>query len=277
LNKTNPEQGKPALKALIFDVDGTLADTERHGHRVAFNRAFASFGLDWVWSEALYGELLRITGGKERIRHYLSGLPAETRRRLADLPIAEIHQLKTRYYAELVSQGGVALRPGILRLIKEAKEAGLKLAIATTTTMENIIALVQAGFGQAAHELFDVIAAGDMVASKKPAPDVYVLALEKLGLASNQCLAMEDSEVGLASATGAGIATVITLNDYTVGQDFSTATTVFDQLGEADNPCRCLSGVAPAGNCVDLESLRHIHRQARVPGWIRNGADPACP
>ncbi|MCW9088172.1 MAG: HAD hydrolase-like protein, partial [Gammaproteobacteria bacterium] len=162
------------LKALLFDVDGTLADTERDGHRVAFNRAFSEAGLDWEWSEELYGKLLAVTGGKERIRYYLDSFntgfvpPAEL-----DSFIAGLHQAKTRHYVEMLSSGAIPLRPGVKRLISEAREAGMRLAVATTTTPENVSALLENAMAPDAMDWFEVIAAGDVVPAKKPAPDIY--------------------------------------------------------------------------------------------------------
>ena len=252
------------LQALLFDVDGTLADTERDGHRVAFNAAFAEAGLDWHWSEALYGELLAVTGGKERIRHYLATcrpdypLPAE-----ADGFIAGLHAAKTRHYTELLGRGGIPLRPGVERLLHEARAAGLRLAIATTTTPENVTALLINTLGASAIGWFDVIAAGDIVPAKKPAPDIYLWAMQQLGLAPAQCMAFEDSHNGVRSVRDAGIQTLlVTTNGYTADDDFSGASAVLDQLGEPGNPCHASQGPAPTDGVVDLAYLHALHRDA---------------
>lgn len=213
-----------ALKALIFDVDGTLADTERDGHRPAFNAAFAEHGLDWHWDEALYGKLLAITGGKERIRHFGERhAPGVAARDDFAALVKQLHATKTAHYVRLVDQGGLALRPGVARLIAEARRAGIRLAIATTTSPENVGALLRATLGDGAEEWFEVIGAGDIVPAKKPAPDIYRWVLERLGLPASACLAIEDSANGLRAAQGAGLRCLVTPNDYTADEDFSGA------------------------------------------------------
>lgn len=252
------------LQALLFDVDGTLADTERDGHRVAFNQAFAEAGLDWVWSETLYGELLAVTGGKERIRHYLAThrpdyqLPAD-----GDGFIAGLHAAKTRHYTALLGRGGIPLRPGVERLLNAARDAGLRLAIATTTTPENVTALLTHTLGAASIDWFEIIAAGDIVPAKKPAPDIYVYAMEAMALNPSQCMAFEDSHNGVLSVRDAGIRSLlVTTNGYTEDHDFSGATAVLDQLGEPGAPCHASFGPAPSDGVVGLEYLRALHREA---------------
>ena len=204
------------IQALIFDVDGTLADTERDGHRVAFNQSFKEAGLDWYWDIALYGELLSITGGKERIHYFVELYYPELKGDVKmAVTIAILHKEKTRIYTELLSTGRIPLRPGIKRLLLEAKSAGLRLAIATTTTPENVTALLKYSLGEDSLNWFEVIAAGDIVPAKKPAPDIYLWALQKLQLKPEECLAFEDSENGLKSSLGAGLKTLITIGPIT--------------------------------------------------------------
>ena len=252
------------LQALLFDVDGTLADTERDGHRVAFNEAFAEAGLDWHWSEELYGDLLAVTGGKERIRHYLAThrpdypMPAD-----GDAFIAGLHAAKTRHYTELLGKGAIPLRPGVERLLNEARGAGLRLAIATTTTPENVTARLANTLGEPAIDWFEVIAAGDVVPAKKPAPDIYTYAMGKMGLAPEHCMAFEDSHNGVRAVLDAGIRTLlVTTNGYTANDDLNGASVVLDQMGEPGAPCRASFGPAPANGLVDLSYLRDLHRAA---------------
>jgi HAD superfamily hydrolase (TIGR01509 family) len=249
------------LEALIFDVDGTLADTERDGHRVAFNRAFAEAGLDWVWSEALYGKLLAVTGGKERIRHYLDHYNQDFPRP-DDLNafIAALHAGKTEHYTRMLAQGVIPMRTGVKRLLREARQAGLRLAIATTTTPANVIALLQHSLDPDAQRWFEVIAAGDIVAAKKPAPDIYLWALQRMGLQADACIAFEDSHNGVQSASRAAIKSIlVTTNGYTADDDFTGAALVVDQFGEPDQPFQVKAGDAAGRGFVDLDLLRTLH------------------
>lgn len=225
------------LKAFIFDVDGTLADTERHGHRVAFNLAFDEAGLDWHWDEDIYGELLAVTGGKERMRHYV-----ETRNKTEkgsaglDQLIKQLHAQKTRYYVELLRSNVIPLRAGVERLLNEARNNDIRLAIATTTTAENVEVLLENTLGSESLGWFDVIGAGDIVPEKKPAPDIYLYVLNRLGLDVGDCLAFEDSVNGIRASLGAGLDTIITYNGYTAQEDFTDAKIVLDCIGDVDEP-----------------------------------------
>jgi len=251
---------------LIFDVDGTLADNEQDGHRVAFNRAFEDAGLDWHWDEDCYDRLLDVFGGKERIRHFIEDyLQAFEAPPDLDDFIRRLHERKTERYLELLQSGAIPLRPGVARLLREAHEAGLKLAIASTTTPENATTLLTRALGEESVGWFDVIACGDVVPDKKPAPDIYEYALEQLGLAAAECLVFEDTALGLASALSAGLKTVVTVNRTTRGQDFTGAAIVMDGLGEPGSPCTVLAGDAGDAQWVDVAFLRWIHEHAPGP------------
>lgn len=227
------------LEALIFDVDGTLAETEEV-HRQAFNATFAAFGLAWHWDRALYAVLLKVTGGKERILHYVAGWQPPGGAAAAG-QVAALHAAKTARYVALVEDGRIALRPGVGRLLAEARAAGLKLAIATTTSRPNVDSLIRATLGAEASALFDAVAAGDMVAAKKPAPDIYRLALAQLGSPATGCIAFKDSANGVRSAAAAGLAVVATPGLYSAHDDLSGAAVCHDDL-----------------STVDLDSLRRL-------------------
>ncbi|MDO8207569.1 MAG: HAD-IA family hydrolase [Gallionella sp.] len=220
------------IKAIIFDVDGTLADTEE-GHRVSFNKAFADAGLDWNWDAALYDKLLKVTGGKERIKYFISDFLTDFSKP-ADFDdfVKNLHAIKTQHYTTMIGNGNVPLRPGIKQLIHDAHAAGITLAIATTTTPENVSALLEVGLGKKWADLFAVNGCGDIVPHKKPAPDIYFWVLEKLGLKASDCIALEDSENGLHASLGAGIKTYITTNHYTRNHNFEGAAAVFDDLSD---------------------------------------------
>lgn len=247
------------LRALLFDVDGTLAETEEV-HRQSFNQAFAAAGLDWIWSVDMYRDLLAVTGGKERILHYLDTHRPDFKRPsdLGDF-IAGLHKAKTRIYTDTVASGGVPLRPGVRRLLDLARQSGLRLGIATTTTPDNVTALLKASIAPDAETWFEVIAAGSMVPKKKPAPDIYFYAMEHMRLSPEECLAFEDSENGLIAARAAGLKTLVTVSDYTQGHDFSGADLLVDQLGEPDQPFRVLAGDAGDARYVDLDLLKRVH------------------
>lgn len=226
------------LRALIFDVDGTLADTET-AHLAAFNHAFSEFGLDWHWDEALYTDLLNISGGKERIAHYWQTTQPKLREvdgmAMQDT-INRLHELKTAAYENAVNSGAVVLRPGVLRLMEEALAQGMQLAIATTTSPVNIAALLRRAMGPAWRHNFAAIEDGSSAPIKKPHPQVYRQMLAALQLTPEACLAFEDSGNGLRAATAAGLATVITPTHYTAHHDFSVALRVLPDLSQVDVP-----------------------------------------
>jgi beta-phosphoglucomutase-like phosphatase (HAD superfamily) len=220
------------IKAIIFDVDGTLADTE-DGHRKSFNKAFAECGLDWNWDVALYDKLLKVTGGKERITYFVSDfLPGFAKPADFEGFVKNLHAIKTMHYTKMLGEGHIPLRPGVKRLIHDAHAAGIALAIATTTTPENVSALLEVGLGNNWADLFSANGCGDIVPHKKPAPDIYFWVLEKLGLSADECIALEDSENGLRSSLAAGLKTFVTTNHYTRNQNFAGASGVSDDLGD---------------------------------------------
>lgn len=215
------------LAALIFDVDGTLAETEE-AHRTAFNRAFDARGLGWHCSRETYRDLLRIPGGKERMRAFQDRLPGDARLGAED--IARLHAEKTAIYGDILASGGLDLRPGVAGLVAAARADGLRLAVATTTSRANVAALTRCCWGEAPEAVFDAIAAGDEAAAKKPAPDVYELALARLGLPPEACIAVEDSAIGLHAAMAARLKVVVTPSAYTKGEDFTGAALVVESL-----------------------------------------------
>jgi HAD superfamily hydrolase (TIGR01509 family) len=224
------------MNALIFDCDGVLADTERDGHRVAFNQAFEEFGLPVHWSQEEYGAALRIGGGKERIAALLTpelvaqaGLPTDAAGQAAE--IAKWHRRKTEIYVEMVRAGHLPPRPGIARVAQEAHEARWQLAVCSTSAEPSVRAILETAVGADLAAEFLVLA-GDVVPAKKPAPDIYLLALERLKTAPAECVVIEDSRNGLLAAVGAGLTTVVTVNDYTRDEDFGEAALVVSSLGD---------------------------------------------
>jgi len=220
--------------ALIFDVDGTLAETEEL-HREAFNRAFAGAGLPYRWDRARYGELLLITGGRRRIEHYFGQSTDLTEAQVADLA-PRLHRAKNQHFAETMSDSPVELRPGVADLLSEARRTRVRLAIATTTSRVNLDALARRFPGELDLDTFDAVVCGEEVTALKPDPEVYRTALDRLGLSAGRCLAFEDTHNGVKSATGAGLAVVVTPSMYSAGQDFSAAAMVLDDLSHFHLP-----------------------------------------
>src|SRR3569833_196911 len=253
-----------SCEALIFDVDGTLADTEEV-HRQAFNLAFGACRLDWIWDAALYTDLLQVTGGKERIASYIDrlGLPATERRGLHEL-IPEIHRAKTRLYKELIPAGPARPRAGVRRLIMEARDAGVRVAIATTTSPENIEPLIVSGFGHQALRWCDAFAAGYIVANKKPAPDIYNRALESLGVDPACAIAVEDSAIGVTSAKAAGLFTVATPSMWTHHQDFTAADLLLSSLGDPAEPLAPADEKRLGAKYLSLSQLAALQAAANV-------------
>lgn len=225
------------ISAVVFDVDGTLVDSERSGHRVAFNAAFDKMGLPYRWDEKEYGRLLKVTGGKRRIAGYLleHGHEADEADKLA----AELHQLKTAIFKEMAANGSVPSRAGVAKLLVELREAGLSLSVATTGTRDWVIPLLQRCFGLA---IFDFVLTGTDIPTLKPDPAVYTAALERLGVDARGVVAVEDSHNGLVAARAAGIACLVVSNDYTAQHDFAGALAVLDSFGDDETPATQLAG-----------------------------------
>jgi HAD superfamily hydrolase (TIGR01509 family) len=251
------------VNALIFDCDGVLADTERDGHRVAFNRTFTEFGLPIEWTEEDYAEKLKTAGGKERMATELTpdfvrayGLPADAEGQAEVL--ATWHKRKTAIYMEMVADGLLPTRPGIRRIIAEAQDAGWALAVASTSAEPSVRAILERAAGPERAHRFGVVLAGDVVPRKKPAPDIYVLALERLGVDPADALVIEDSRNGLLAATAAGVPCVLTVNDYTEEEDNSEAVLVVSSLGDPDGErTRVIvnRGSASPGSYITLADL----------------------
>ena len=249
------------MNALIFDCDGVLADTERYGHLPAFNQTFRDYNLPVQWSEEEYGIKLKIAGGKERMASMLTpefvakaGLPtdADSQKTM----IAEWHKRKSETYKQLIREGRLPGRPGVARIVREAKDAGWKLCVASTSAEESVRGVLEYVVGKEMAGEFLVLA-GDIVPKKKPAPDIYLLALEKLGLPADQCLVVEDSSNGLLAALAAGIRCVVTLSSYTWEEDMSGALLVVSDLGEPDAPMQIVDNRSKAnpGQYITLKDL----------------------
>jgi HAD superfamily hydrolase (TIGR01509 family) len=253
------------VTALVFDCDGVLADTERDGHRPAFNQTFLEFGLPIEWSEAVYGAKLQIAGGKERMASELTpefaranGLPEDPEGQAAEL--AKWHKRKTAIYTEMVAAGRLPTRPGIRRIITAAQDAGWKLAVASTSAEPSVRAILEQAVGPDRAARFDVVLAGDVVPKKKPAPDIYILALQQVGVQADQTLVIEDSRNGLLAAHAAGLRCVMTVNGYTEEEDNTEAILVVTSLGDPDGErTRVIAnrGSAQPADHITLADLEH--------------------
>ena len=222
------------MKALLFDCDGVLVDTERDGHRVAFNLAFRQKGFRFEWDVDLYGDLLEIAGGKERMTYFFDkyGWPQAENR---DLLIKELHHLKTTIFMQIIENGELQLRPGVARLVDEAIAEGIQLAVCSTSNERAVNLIVEILLGTERKKYFSGIFAGDIVTKKKPDPEIYLLAAGKLNVAPSECIVIEDSRNGLLAAMAAGMKCIITKSAYTVNEDFKGASLVVEELGEKNN------------------------------------------
>ena len=256
-----------SLRALLFDLDGTLADTEAHGHRPSYNRAFRKLGLSFRWGPKLYRRLLQQPSGRERLLHYLVryqpelGAHAEAVGESTDAWVEHVHALKSRYFRRYLRQGKVPLRPGVARLIREASEAGLRVAVVTNASRATVKPFLKYGLGPELAARVSLVVGGDQVAARKPAPDLYRHALQRLQLAPYECIALEDSAAGLAAARAAGVPAVITRNAQTCDEDFSGASLVLEHLGEAQQPAAVVQGRMDEP-FLTLRTLRRIARSA---------------
>jgi HAD superfamily hydrolase (TIGR01509 family) len=246
------------IKAFIFDQDGVIVDTERDGHRVAFNRTFAEFGFDVEWGVEEYHRLLQVGGGKERMMHYLQtkGFGVEVKPDGAPELIRRLHRRKTDIFVELIESGALPLRPGVRRIMEEAVGLGLTVGVCTTSNERAARAI---SGGLLADIPFQFVLAGDVVPAKKPNPAIYLLALEKGGLQADQCVVFEDSHIGAVAAKAAGMYVVATTNQYTENEDLSMADVVVDCLGDADGPHTVVRPqgrkLALADGCVHARDL----------------------
>jgi HAD superfamily hydrolase (TIGR01509 family) len=256
------------VTSLIFDCDGVLADTERFGHLPAFNATFREFGLPVEWSEEEYGRLLQVSGGKERMATLLTpafveaaGLPSDAAAQSAE--VARWHQRKTAIYTEMVAEGRLPARPGVRRIIEETQDAGWGLAVASTSAEASVRAILEHAAGPDRAARFDLVLAGDVVANKKPAPDIYNLAVEHLGVPRSSVLVIEDSRNGLLSAVEAGLRCLVTVNGYTQDEDTHEAVLVVTSLGDpGGEETRVLANRSTAhpGPWVSLSDLEAILR-----------------
>jgi beta-phosphoglucomutase-like phosphatase (HAD superfamily) len=253
------------LRALLFDVDGTLVDTEEL-HRQAFNQVFLTFGLSWNWDRDCYATLLGVSGGVERISSFIDGLdaPAAEKTRIRRL-VPGIHREKTKLYGELRGSNAVRLRPGIGRLVDEALSLGVRIGLASTSALANVLPLLQAAFGSATAARIDAVIGADLVQRKKPAPDLYELLLTTLGLPARACVAFEDSANGLSSAKAAGLFTVVTPTQWTREQVFERADLLLPSLGDPDMPLEPDATLLLGGNSyLSLDHLQRLHAIART-------------
>lgn len=267
------------MPALIFDCDGVLADTEQHGHLPAFNRTFTDFNVPVQWSVEEYAEKVKIGGGKERMRSILTPELAHSLGLKDDAAVDEAilawHQRKTAVYKDMVASGVMPARPGIARIVQEAHDAGWTLAVASTSAEPAVRAVLTHAVGEGLAKHFAVFA-GDVVPAKKPAPDIYLLALRELNLDPDDAIVVEDSANGLRAALGAGLRTLVTVSGYTREEDFTSASLVVSSLGdpagEASEVLANDAGVDVSG-VVTLATLQAILSTPR-PGT--GAANPAA-
>ncbi len=254
------------LRAVIFDVDGTLAETERDGHRVAFNRAFERLGLPDRWDETLYGKLLWVAGGRERLRFYFDRyrpMPVAERDRLVE----ELHRVKTHAFRQLIDQSLMTPRPGMLRIFDELHQEGLTTAVATTGSRAWVEPLLEGLLGRDRYCLIALITTGEDVVRKKPDPEAYQVTLAKLGISPQEALAIEDSRNGLEAAKRAGLTCIIVRSSYSRNDNFHQADLAVDEFGSPGVPCRVLFNAhrIAVGDVIDAQTLLRLHHRATAP------------
>ena len=243
------------IQAVLFDMDGVICDTERDGHRVSFNMTFKEFGFQDEWSVEQYHELLQIGGGKERMKHYWEthGFSRPVPADQIDQLVKDMHKRKTALYVELIKAGKLPLRPGVHRFLHEAGEAGLKRAVCTTSNEQAAAAMIETLLGDIP---FDLVLAGDVVSKKKPDPEIYNLALSKLGLKPEAAFAVEDSRNGVLAARNAGLRVVVTTNGYTEQEDVSDGDIIVTCLGDSPaDRCRLRKGNVPFDGILRLPDV----------------------
>ncbi|MES2488926.1 MAG: HAD-IA family hydrolase [Pseudomonadota bacterium] len=261
-----------SLQALLFDVDGTIADTEALGHRPAYNRAFRELGLSFRWGPKLYRKLLKQPGGRERLKYFFLkyhpplGEHEEEAKAGIDAWVARVHELKSHYFHRYMRRGRVPLRPGVARLMREAREAGLHLAIVTNASRKTLEPVLKYSLGPEMMAEVEVIASGEEVKNKKPSPDIYLLAAQRLGLKPEECVALEDSEMGLEAAAAAGVRAVVTVNSDTIEQDFTEASLVVSGLGEPGAPTRVIKGHLSGYGWVTIDALKLLCEAPKSAG-----------
>lgn len=257
------EQSTVELRAILIDMEGAIVESEEM-HRRAFNAAFREFGMPWHWDYAIYRELLSIAGGLERLKHYITRTAPDILKRPDGFSfLSSMHKAKNIAYDQLVEREGVSPRPGVQRLLAQAYEDGIKMAVVTSATLGTVQTVIRKALGDDARQWFEVIADGGKVPEKKPAPDIYIWAMEEMGVSASGCLSFEDTPRGVKGSRAVGLPSVATVSSYTRDEDFDGALAVISDLGEPDRPFQLLAGSAFGHKCVTVELLRKWHRSAK--------------
>ncbi len=246
------------LSAVLFDVDGTIAETEDL-HRKSFNESFKEFNLDWFWDEAIYKELINVGDGSERIEYYIKrAWPEMMEYKNLTKYINSIHKVKNEIFEDHILESEISPRPGVARLINELKENNIRMAIVSSNSEANLLTLFKKGLNIDPNSTFDLIAHGECTKNKRPSPEIYEWILEKLRLPSQSCIAIEDSLRGLESAKNANIKVLVTPSTFTLDEDFSNAQLVVSNLGEKDFPFKTIKGNDFGSKVVNFELLENL-------------------